>query len=111
MVREVFLELVDEFRSIIPIKSILELFNISKSTYYRWKQTAAETDLTVNEERVIKICNDTTFNYGYRMITGILNREGYAIGKNTVQRIMQRFNLQCRVKKKRQNTIAEKRQI
>ena len=108
MVREVFLELVDEFRSIIPIKSILELFNISKSTYYRWKQTAAETDLTVNEERVIKICNDTTFNYGYRMITGILNREGYAIGKNTVQRIMQRFNLQCRIKKKRQKHYSGK---
>nr|BCB22817.1 transposase [Erysipelothrix tonsillarum] len=37
------------------------------------------------------------------MITGILKRDGYSIGKNTVQRIMHRFNLQCRVKQKRQN--------
>lgn len=103
MVREVFLELVDEFKSIIPVKSIRELFNISKSTYYRWKQRSVETYLTENEEIIIKLCNDTTFNYGYRMITGILKRDGYPIGKNTVQRIMQRFNLQCRVKQKRQN--------
>lgn len=82
---------------------ILELFNISKSTYYRWKQTSAETCLTENEVTVIKLCNDTAFNYGYRMITGILKIDGYSIGKNTVQRIMQRFNLHCRVKQKRQN--------
>lgn len=103
VVREVFLELVDEFKSIIPVKSIRELFNISKSTYYRWKQRLVETCLTENEEIIIKLCNDTTFNYGYRMITGILKRDGYPIGKNTLQRIMQRFNLQCRVKQKRQN--------
>lgn len=102
MVREIFLELVDEFKSIIPVKSLLELFDISKTTYYRWKQYSTESDLTDKEELIIELCNRTAFNYGYRMITGILRKDGYAIGKNTVQRIMQRFNLQCRVKPKRQ---------
>lgn len=102
MVREVFLELVEEFKDAIPIKSILELFNISKSTYYRWKQSSQETELSINEERIIKLCKETNYNYGYRKIAGILKRDGHAIGKNSVQRIMQRFNLQCRIKQKRQ---------
>lgn len=102
MVREVFLELVDEFKDTLPIKSILELFGVPKSTYYRWKKSPTESVLTEKEETVIELCNRTGFDYGYRMITGILKRDGYSIGKNTVQRIMQRFNLQCQVKPKRQ---------
>ena len=104
MVPEVFIELVDEFKNDIPIKSILELFNIPKSTYYRWKQTTIDKTLTEYESKVIELCKSTKFNYGYRMITGMLKKDGYPIGKNTVQRIMQRFNLQCRVKQKRQKT-------
>ena len=111
MVREVFLDLVEEFKNSIPIKSILEIFNISKSSYYRWKQSSTETDLSANEEAVIRLCKDTNLNYGYRMITGILKRDGHTIGKNTVQRIMQRFNLQCRVKPKRQKIYKGKESL
>lgn len=86
----------------MPVKSILELFDISKTTYYRWKQSSTKSVLTENEEMIIELCNRTSFNYGYRMITGILKKDGYSIGKNTVQRIMQRFSIQCQVKPKRQ---------
>lgn len=109
--REVFLELVEEFKNIVPVKSILELFNISKSSYYRWKQSSSETGLSANEQIVIRLCKDTNLNYGYRKITGILKRDGYSIGKKTVQWIMQRFNLQCRVKPKRQKIYKGKESL
>ena len=101
MVREVFIELVEEFKSKMSIASILELFEVSSSTYYRWKNNPSANDLNDYEELVIKKCKDTKYNYGYRTIYHLLKEDGSPIGKNTVQRIMQKFDLQCRVKPKR----------
>ena len=56
--------------------------------------------LTKNEELVIKLCKANKFRYGYMKITVLANRST-KINKNTVQRIMQKFNLQCRVKIKK----------
>lgn len=50
---------------------------------------------------VTKTCKETNFEYGYRIITGIIRNQGYSTGLNTVQRIMQKFNLQCQVRPKR----------
>ncbi len=86
----------------MPIYSILELFNVSSSSYYRWCEKDYKKPLKENEILVINKCKETNYSYGYRSIHGILLKEGYSIGKNTVQRIMQKFNLQCRIKPKRQ---------
>ncbi|CAM4307887.1 hypothetical protein ERIN107935_09045 [Erysipelothrix inopinata] len=108
MVREVFVDLVDEYENEFPIVDIFKLFNISKSSYYRWKKKYNEENtLSEYETLVIETCNKTKFEYGYRNIAGILKREGSLIGVNTVQRIMQKYNLQNLVKPKKQKSISD----
>ena len=112
MVPEVLIDLVEKFKDSIPITQILNLFGISKSSYYRWKQKLTEeTILGKHEIMVIKTCKETKFEYGYRNITGIIRNQGYSIGLNTVQRIMQKFNLQCQVRPKRQTHYRGKESI
>lgn len=103
MVPEVLVEVVEEYKHIMPIRDILEVFEIPRATYYRWKKRSSiPKELSVNEKLVINKCKETNRTYGYRTITGILNKEGHKINKNTVQKIMQKYNLQCLVKPKRQ---------
>ena len=102
MVKEVFIELVENYKSKIPITDILRLFNISKSTYYRWKQSKPLNDSpSENELLVINKCKDTNFEYGYQNIKGLLANDGHKLNKNTVQRIMQKYKLHCKAKPKR----------
>lgn len=102
MVSEIIVNLVSEFKDIILVKDILALFDIAKSTYYRWKKDKNNMvqNLTDNEELIINLCKENKFRYGYRKITALANRIT-KINKNTVQRIMQKFDLQCRVKIKK----------
>lgn len=101
MVPEVIIRIVNEYRSFIAFKDILKLFDIPKATYYRWlKKQESTVKLTANEELVIRLCKENKFRYGYRKITALIKRERN-INKNTVQKIMQRYDCQCRVKIKR----------
>lgn len=96
----------------MPIVLILDLFKVSKSTYYRWKKNYKQDDgLTLNEETIITKCKETNYEYGYRIISGILNNEGFPISKNTVQRIMQKFDLQCQIKPKKQRHYKGKESV
>ena len=102
VVPEVIVELVEEYRGIIAIQEILRLFDIPKSTYYRWKKLPKKGhyDYTETEKLIIGLCKQHKYRYGYRKITALIRRER-SINKNTVQRIMQKFECQCRVKIKR----------
>lgn len=109
MVREFLIELVEEHKETMSISSILEIFEVPRSTYYRWKKDYNRSKaISKNEALVIKKCKETNKSYGYRIITGILNKQGRKISKNTVQRIMQRYNLQCLVKPRRQIHFSKK---
>jgi putative transposase len=58
--------------------------------------------LSKEEETIISLCIKTKYRYGHRKITKLLNREHQIkLNRNTVQRIMQKHHLQCRVKPKR----------
>lgn len=102
MVQEIFTELALEFKTKMKIKDILSLFGISKSSYYRWKKrNLGNSELNESETMIINICKDTNYEYGYRSVKEILATQGHHVNKNTVQRIMQKYHLQCRVKPKR----------
>lgn len=107
MVPEVVIELVSLYKNRIPLKIILEVLEVSSSTYHRWKNsTDLNTSLSDNEEAVIQICKETKYLYGYRKITALLRRE-MQISHNTVQRIMQKHNLNCRVRVKKHRKIGQ----
>lgn len=102
MVPELFVKIVEEYKDFFTIKEILELFDVPKATYYRWrKKTEWIHEVSSIEKRIISLCDETDYAYGYRNITGILRKENIFLNKNTVQRIMQKHGLQCQVRPKR----------
>ncbi|MGM7267430.1 IS3 family transposase [Erysipelothrix rhusiopathiae] len=102
VVPEIIIKLVEEYRNTVSIKDILNLFGVPKSTYYRWtkKEQLESNNYSVNEALVIELCKENKFRYGYRKITALIRKERI-INKNTVQKIMQKHQCQCRVKVKR----------
>lgn len=81
---------------------ILKVLEIPRSTYYRWVNEGAKEELSDTETKLLELCKSTNYRYGHRKIKALLKKE-YAIllNRNTVQRLMQKHNLQCRVKRKR----------
>lgn len=102
MVPEIIVQIVEEHKHMIPIKEILTIFGVRKSTYYRWKSKEQQGlyHMSDKERIVVRLCKENKFRYGYRKITALARKE-IVINKNTVQKIMQKFECQCRVKIKR----------
>ncbi|QYG31660.1 hypothetical protein K0O13_01800 [Mammaliicoccus sciuri] len=73
MVLEVVIELVNELKSKYTVKLILEVLDIPKSNYYRWKNK--EFSISEDKNEFIELCKKHRFTYGYRKITALLNRK------------------------------------
>ncbi|EHJ07526.1 transposase [Staphylococcus simiae CCM 7213 = CCUG 51256] len=100
MVPAVVIELVKELKDKYSIKMILEVLNIPTSTYYRWKINQTKIDYTT--EKVIELCEENNFTYGYRKITALINQSSSVpVNHKRIQRIMQENNLNCRVRPKK----------
>lgn len=81
--------------------AILSALNVPRATYYRWA-SSQPNKLSVEEKAIISLCEETKYRYGHRKIKKILKRKyQIELNRNTVQRIMQKYHLQCRVKQKR----------
>jgi len=60
------------------------------------------TLLSAKEEAIIELCKRTKYRNGHRKIRALLKQEfNIQLNRNTVQTIMQKHNLQCRIKPKR----------
>ena len=56
----------------------------------------------MEEEAIIELCKKTKYRNGHRKIKALLQKKyKIKLNRNTVQRIMQKYNLQCRIKPKR----------
>ncbi len=64
--------MVESLKSRYSVKLILDIFNIPKSNYYRWKRKNCEIDLAVEE--IKSICRKRNYTYGYRKVTAELNK-------------------------------------
>ncbi|MBL0848473.1 MULTISPECIES: IS3 family transposase [Mammaliicoccus] len=100
VVPEIVVELVNELKNKYSVKLILETLNIPKSNYYRWKNKVSKIDEV--EIKIKKICKDYKFTYGYRKVTALVNKAfKEAINHKKVQRIMQKYHLNCKVRMKK----------
>jgi putative transposase len=103
---QVVVQVVEDLSSKFKVIEILSVLGIPKATYYRWKKKYKVNVLTPLEELVIKLCEENFYHYGHRKIKSLLNRKyGINVDRKTVQKIMQKFEIQCQVKMKRQKYI------
>jgi transposase InsO family protein len=82
-----------------PVKDACTAFQVSKGSYYRWKNTGKQQDLDRYLRKEIQgIALEFPF-YGYRRISKELHRRGIPINHKRILRIMKEDNLLCRRKK------------
>lgn len=104
---EVIIQLVDFYRGKITQKKVLETLNVSKTTYYRWrKQIPMDREDSKLVKLVKTLCEENKYRYGYRKITYLVNKE-MKVNKNTVQKIMQKNNMNCRARPKRRKSTGQ----
>ncbi|MFX3632691.1 MAG: IS3 family transposase [Candidatus Pristimantibacillus sp.] len=93
-------EWVESIRREVSITQACAWLGIPRATYYRWKASYETESLDKTVEKIRELCMQHKFRYGYRKITALLRKE-HTINHKRVQRIMQREQLQCRVKVKK----------
>ncbi|SEN61016.1 Transposase InsO and inactivated derivatives [Paenibacillus sp. OK076] len=104
MEAEVVIAWIESIRKEVTISEACAWLGIARATYYRWKATGENKRPDPMVEKVIQLCTQHNFRYGYRKITALLRIEG-PINHKRIQRIMQYESLQCQVRmKKRKNT-------
>ena len=105
MVKQVVIQLIEEWKNKLSIQTLCRILAISRASYYRRKkESLGMSNRFQIIEAIRKLCITNKFRYGYRKITAILRQE-ININHKAVQRIMQKFGWQCRVKvKKRKPT-------
>ncbi|OZT10593.1 IS3 family transposase [Priestia aryabhattai] len=111
VVPEIAVNLVEELKEQIPIYQICFHLGIPRSTYYRWKQhSQQDTRKKWMEQQVGEQCRAHKFRYGYRKITAVLKRT-MKINHKFVQRTMQKYGWQCRVKRKKRQRTGQPYQV
>ncbi len=102
---EIVIKLVESLKNQYTVTLICECLGLPRATYYRWIQKSWEP--TELEQQIIDICKSLKYRVGHRMVKKILKEDcSILVNRNTVQRIMQKYNIQCRVKPKRKSKIA-----
>ncbi|MDV6379488.1 IS3 family transposase [Sporosarcina sp. GW1-11] len=100
--KEIVLQIVEKLKKKYTITAILSVLGIPRANYYRWRLEGTGKSLSVEEEAIIELCKRTKYRYGHRKIKALLKQEyNIKLNRNTVQSLMQKHNLQCRIKPKR----------
>ena len=102
MAPKVVIQLVEELKDVMPIGEICWHLGVGRSSYYRWRKNADQlTSKEIRDQQIGDLCKQHKFRYGYRKISALYP----GVCEKTVQRIMQKYGWQCRVKvKKRKRT-------
>ncbi|PID15013.1 hypothetical protein CSV63_09470 [Sporosarcina sp. P34] len=94
--------IVENLKKKYTITAILSGLGVPRANYYRWRLEVASKSLSVEEEAIMEFCKHTKYRNGQRKIKALLKQEyNIELNRSTVQRLMQKHNLQCRIKPKR----------
>lgn len=102
--KEALVSIYETVKNQMSISAFCQMFELARSSFYRWKKQGHQPKQQKLIELISSLCESYQYTYGYRKITAILQKE-IKMNHKTVQRIMQTYGLQCRVKvKKRKQT-------
>ena len=91
-----------ELRHEHKLELLLRAAQLPRATYYyHVKRMKSENKYAEVEEQLTNIFHENRGRYGYRRITMELHNRGYCINHKTVQRLMKKLNLICKVRMKK----------
>lgn len=90
-----------------PVTLLCQLFGVSKSGYYAWRDRNREEELT-EELRVVRLIEDihkgSRGNYGSPRVHQILLGLGEPLSKSKVARLMNKYGIKAKTKRKFKHT-------
>mgnify|MGYP000877810458 CR=1 FL=1 len=94
--------MIQKLRQIYPLAVLLSIAQIPRATYYyHAKAQAAADKYAAAKEEIATIYHEHKGRYGYRRITMELLDRGVTLNHKTVQRLMKKLGLVCRVRMKK----------
>ena len=94
--------MIQKLRRTYPLAVLLRLAGLARSTYYYHTKCLAGPDKYAKiREEIACIFHENRGRYGYRRITLELRNRGYGLNHKTVQRLMRKENLVCKVRIKK----------
>ncbi|PWA13411.1 IS3 family transposase [Pueribacillus theae] len=95
-------QVVYELRHEFPVKALLKLAEIPRSTYYYWVKNMGKPDPDAQLKKIIQsIYDEHEGRLGYRRIRDELRNRKLKINHKKVQRIMKELGLKCLVRMKK----------
>ncbi|WP_430008878.1 IS3 family transposase [Metabacillus idriensis] len=95
-------QVVYELRQEFPVKSLLRLAGIPRSTYYHYIKQLGRPDKDAEIKTLIKdIFRENKGRYGYRRICAELANRGMNVNHKKVYRLMKELGLKCLVRMKK----------
>ena len=95
--------LIDQHRSQYRIRWMCSALDVSPSGFYAWRarpeSARAQTDRRLLE-RICQIHTDSRQTYGHRRVRAALQAEGYSIGRRRVARLMRRYGVRPKTRRK-----------
>ena len=97
--------IIDELRSIHPLSWLLELAQVSRAGYYKWRISRVNSQKRIESEQHVKehmmAIHRLHPYYGYLRMTTALRKEGMYVNHKRVYRLMKELNIRSEIRKKR----------
>ncbi len=98
-------EVIEEMRAKYPLKWVLELAQVSRSGYYKWRKKVYEPSPRVLQEQLLEghimAIHRLHPYYGYLRMRVALKREGLNVNHKRVYRLMKKLGIRSVIRKKR----------
>ena len=82
-----------ELRQKYPLKELLKLAGLARSTYYYYLRHINENKYEDVKKDIVEVFNKNKSRYGYRRILVELRKKGYTLNHKTVLKLMRSLNL------------------
>lgn len=82
-----------ELRQKYPLKELLKLAGLARSTYYYYLRHINEDKYEDVKKDIVEVFDENKSRYGYRRILAELRKKGYTLNHKTVLKLMRSLNL------------------
>ena len=96
------MQVIQKLRQSFSLELLLDIALLPRATYYYHVKRQAAPDKYLDAQAAITgIYHENKGRYGYRRITADLRNRGFGLNHKTVQRLMKKLGLVCRVRMKK----------